>query len=156
MAQTKAHAKKTPSAAPPAGKAKVHAAPPPRPAHGAFIWNELMTHDPEAAKAFYSKSIGWHYEPMPMADGSTYWIIKMGDHMAGGIFHMTGPHFEKMPDQWVSYIGVDDVDARVKKAVAAGARVMREPFDVPKVGRIAYLHQPGGAVICWMTPSPQM
>lgn len=45
------------------------------------------------------------------------------------------------------------VDARVKKAVAAGARPMRPIFDVPNVGRIALLTEPGGAGIGWMTPA---
>ena len=28
------------------------------------------------------------------------------------------------------------------------------PFDVPNVGRIGILQQPGGAGIAWMTPKP--
>ncbi len=156
MAQTQPHkpapSAKTASTA--ASKNKSQAAEPRRATHGTFIWNELMTHDAEKAKAFYKQTLGWHYESMPMADGTTYWIVKMGDTPAGGIFPMIGPQFEKLPEQWVSYICVDDVDARVKLAVNAGAHVMREPFDIPKVGRIAYLTQPGGAKIFWMTPSP--
>ena len=46
-----------------------------------------------------------------------------------------------------------DVDARVAKAVKAGAKLMRPIFDVPNVGRIAILTEPGGAGIGWMTPS---
>jgi uncharacterized protein len=30
---------------------------------------------------------------------------------------------------------------------------MKEPFDVPGVGRIAILSEPGGAGIGWMTPA---
>ena len=52
----------------------------------------------------------------------------------------------------MSYLAVDNVDARLKKAVAAGAEICREPFDVPGVGRIAILKEPGGAMIGWMTP----
>ena len=46
----------------------------------------------------------------------------------------------------MSYIAVDDVDKRVDKAKKAGATILREPFDVPGVGRIAILKQPGGGV----------
>jgi predicted enzyme related to lactoylglutathione lyase len=46
-----------------------------------------------------------------------------------------------------------DVDARLKKAVAGGASVIREPFDVEGVGRIAILREPGGAAVGWMTPA---
>jgi predicted enzyme related to lactoylglutathione lyase len=49
-------------------------------------------------------------------------------------------------------LAVDGIDARVKKAVAAGAKVMCGPFDVPAIGRIARLQEPGGAGIGWMTP----
>jgi predicted enzyme related to lactoylglutathione lyase len=45
------------------------------------------------------------------------------------------------------------VDARAKKAVAAGATVMKEPFDIPGVGRIVILRQPGGGAVGWMTPA---
>jgi predicted enzyme related to lactoylglutathione lyase len=41
----------------------------------------------------------------------------------------------------------------VKAAVAAGAKVCREAFDVPSVGRIAMIQEPGGAMIGWMTPA---
>jgi predicted enzyme related to lactoylglutathione lyase len=54
----------------------------------------------------------------------------------------------------MSYLAVDDVDARVAKATAAGAKLMRPIFDVPNVGRIAILTEPGGAGVGWMTPVP--
>ena len=119
--------------------------------HGSFYWNELMTRNVEQAKRFYSSSIGWTFEPMPMSDG-TYWVATMGDKPVAGIFPLSGPEFEGVPESWMSYLAVDDVDVRLKAAKAAGARVMREPFDVPDVGRIAILTEPGGAGIGWITP----
>jgi predicted enzyme related to lactoylglutathione lyase len=89
---------------------------------------------------------------MPMEDG-TYWIAKAGDKMAGGIFEMKGSCFENVPVNWMPYLAADDVDARAKKAVAAGATVMKEPFDIPGVGRIVVLRQPGGGTVGWMTPA---
>jgi predicted enzyme related to lactoylglutathione lyase len=53
----------------------------------------------------------------------------------------------------MAYLAVDNVDARVNKATAAGATLMRPLFDVPGVGRIAILREPGGAGIGWMTPA---
>jgi uncharacterized protein len=58
-----------------------------------------------------------------------------------------------VPEGWMPYIAVDDVDARAKKAVAAGAKIMKPAFDVPNVGRILVLQEPGGAGIGWMTPA---
>ncbi len=122
--------------------------------HGHFCWNELMAHDVERAKAFYTATIGWTFEPSPMPEGGTYWLIKTPGRQdaVGGIFEMKGPQFADMPEQWVSYIAVDDVDKRINAAVKAGAQVMCEPFDIPMAGRIAILRQPGGALVNWMTP----
>ena len=40
--------------------------------HGQFHWNELMTWSVDKAKAFYADTLGWSYEPFPMADGGNY------------------------------------------------------------------------------------
>ena len=120
-------------------------------AHGHFHWNELVTRDVEKAKKFYGDTIGWTFDGMPMPDG-TYWVAKMGDQPVGGLFPIAGPQWEGVPEHWMSYLAVDDVDARVKKATAAGAKLMRPAFDVPGVGRIAILTEPGGAGVGWITP----
>jgi predicted enzyme related to lactoylglutathione lyase len=122
--------------------------------HGSFYWNERMSRDVERIKAFYADTLGWTYEGMPMEQG-TYWVAKLGDKMIGGIFDIGTPQFEGVPEGWMAYIAVDDVDARTAKATAAGATLMRPIFDVPGVGRIAILGEPGGADIGWITPSPQ-
>jgi uncharacterized protein len=120
--------------------------------HGTFHWNELMTRDVERAKKFYQTTIGWSFDAMPMEQG-TYWIAKMGDRPVGGIFPLPSPQFDGVPESWMSYLAVDDVDARVKKATAAGAKLMKPVFDVPNVGRIAILAEPGSAGIGWITPA---
>ena len=62
----------------------------------------------------------------------------------------SSPTFRK---SWLGYIAVDDVDARSKKATAAGGKVMREPFDIAGVGRIAILMDSRGVAIGLMTPT---
>ena len=121
--------------------------------HGTFHWNELMARDVNAAKKFYADTVGWTYDGMPTPDGKTYWVAKMGDQPVAGIFDISGPDFQGMADNWMPYLAVDDVDARAKKAVAAGARIMKPAFDVPGIGRIMILMEPGGAGIGWITPA---
>jgi uncharacterized protein len=121
--------------------------------HGKFYWNELMTRDVERAKKFYSDALGWSFEAMPPGGGMTYWIAKMGGEPVGGLFDISGPEYKDVPESWIPYIAVDDVDARVKNATKAGAKVMKDAFDVPGVGRIVMLLEPGGAGIGWMTPA---
>lgn len=124
------------------------------PGHGTFGWNELMTHNVEAAKAFYAQSLGWRFDAWPMEDGGTYWIAMAEDKPAAGLMDMSAPAFEGMPAHWFAYIEVDDVDARVAKAASLGGLVRRPPFDIPKVGRIAIVEDPTGAVAGWMTSAP--
>ena len=121
--------------------------------HGTFYWNELMARDVEGAKKFYATTLGWSFDGMPTPNGGTYWVAKMGEEWVGGMFDISGPDYTGVPEGWMSYIAVDNVDARVKKALAAGAKLMKPAFDVPGVGRIAVLMEPGGAGIGWMTPA---
>jgi predicted enzyme related to lactoylglutathione lyase len=89
---------------------------------------------------------------MPVPDG-TYWVAKMGEHYVGGLFSLSSPQFDGVPESWMSHSTIDDVDARVKKAQSLGATLMRPIFYLPGVGRIAILKEPGGAGIGWMTPA---
>ena len=72
-----------------------------------------------------------------------------------GIFPLTSPEFDDVPESWMSFLAVDDVDARVAKAIASGAKLVMPIFDVPNVGRIAMVREPGGAGIGWMTPADE-
>ena len=97
-----------------------------RGSHGTFYWNELMTRDVEGAKKFYADTLGWNYDGMPMpGGGGTYWLAMMDGEPVGGILDISAPEFGPVPESWMSYIAVDDVDARVAKAVKAGAKLMK-------------------------------
>jgi len=120
--------------------------------HGHFYWNELMTRDADQARSFYGDALGWTFNPMDMPNG-TYWVIMQGDTPAGGIMTMDGADFDGVPEHWFSYVAVDDVDARTAKAADGGGTVIRGPFDVAGVGRIAIIKQPGGGMVGWMTPA---
>jgi len=121
--------------------------------HGTFYWNELNTTEPLRAREFYASTLGWQFEEMPMPGGGTYLIAKQDGKPVAGVFEMSGPDFEGIPPHWFAYIAVDDVDQRLAAAKRAGAEVIREPFDVEGVGRIALLKDAVGAAIGWMTPA---
>ena len=110
-----------------------------------------MTRDVERAKKFYADTIGWTFESMPMPEARL-----RGSRMPAA---SRSPASSRpaagsgVPESWMSYIAVDDVDARVKKATQAGAKVVQPAFDMPGVGRIVILTEPGGAAIGWMTPA---
>jgi predicted enzyme related to lactoylglutathione lyase len=120
--------------------------------HGTFYWNELATTDIEGAKAFYSKVIGWNFDEMPNMSGGTYWILKSGDEMAGGLMAMPPAVPDGTPPYWMSYVAVDDVDEAIAKAADLGGAVLMAPFDIPDVGRMGVIQDPQGAVLSLMTP----
>ena len=49
---------------------------------GRFVWHELMTTDPQAAGAFYSKVLSWKTQPSGMPD-YTLWVS--GKTQTGGL-----------------------------------------------------------------------
>ncbi len=123
--------------------------------HGTFCWNELMTRDAARAKDFYAKTLGWSFSTMPMGEMGDYHLAMIGETMVAGIMEMGGPDFEGVPEHWFSYVEVDEVEPRVALLEQAGGTVVRPPFDVPGVGRIAIVQIPGGAMQGWMKPVPQ-
>jgi len=114
-------------------------------------WNELNTRDVAKAKAFYAETFGWTYNDMPI-EGGTYVLIMVGEQLVGGMFDITAPEFDGMPAHWFTYFACDDIDAVVGKVAGAGGMVIRPPWDMPTVGRIAIVKDSSGAVSGWMMP----
>jgi predicted enzyme related to lactoylglutathione lyase len=54
----------------------------------------------------------------------------------------------------VTYIGTPDVDETALQAAQLGGRVLRQPADIPTVGRFAMLQDPQGAMFAAFTPMP--
>lgn len=119
--------------------------------HGAFSWNELMTNDVKAAKAFYGELFGWAFKDEPM-DGMVYTLSKIGDEDVAGIVAI--PDSEKgMPPAWGGYVTVDDVDESLKQATQLGGKIVLAASDVPDLGRFAVIQDPQGAMLSLVTYS---
>ena len=105
-----------------------------------FVWYELCAGDLDAAQGFYNKVIGWDAAPFPSPAGNEYRIFSMAGKGVGGLM----PLPEGMSQSfWLGYIGVEDCDAAVARATAAGAKIHRL-LDLPEVGKIAIVSDPQG------------
>jgi len=122
--------------------------------NGSFYWNELMTHDAEAAKKFYGATLGWTFEAMDQGEGATYWVAKVGDESVAGIYSI-GADDQDTGEGWFAYVAVNDLSTALARATSEGGQVVREPWDVPGVGRIAIVNDNAGNPMGWMTPSEQ-
>jgi predicted enzyme related to lactoylglutathione lyase len=124
---------------------------------GSFIWYELMTTDPDGARDFYGKVVGWKItgQPDPQAGGPDYrHIIRDDGGSNGGVLGLS----KEMCDGgarpcWMGYLYVADVDVEVKAIVAEGGKSLMPAFDL-EVGRIAMVMDPQGIPIYVMKPIP--
>ena len=114
---------------------------------GGFVWYELITDDVDKARDVYRAVVGWEIaaEGQAMPTGTTYRMIQRSDGgNAGGVLTMSDDmkaHGAK--PVWLGYIHHSDVDAAVARIKAAGGAVHMPPMDMPGVGRIAMVAEPG-------------
>lgn len=126
----------------------------PNPA-GDFIWYELMTSDPDGAKAFYDAVVGWTIDPQSNFPNGYRMIGRSDGKFAGGVL----PLNEEMRQHgarptWLGYINVADVDEAAGSIERAGGKTQMPPTDIPNVGRIAMVTDPQGAPFYLMKPIP--
>lgn len=122
--------------------------------HGAFSWSELLTTDPEGARAFYTALFGWGSKTMEMPRG-TYTTFQVGDTSVAGMMRIPASAAAMAP-AWGCYVTVDDVEATCRRALELGGKVLLPVTEVPPVGRMAVIQDPQGAllsVITYSTPS---
>jgi len=118
---------------------------------GAFCWNELLTRDTDAARAFYTKVCGWGTGQVDMGEAGVYTLFKDGDTEVAGMMAM--PEKAEGPSTWLLYIAVDDVDAAAARLGELGGRLYVDPRDIPEVGRFAVAADPNGAMFAVYTSS---
>ena len=123
--------------------------------HGTFGWNEMMSSDMEGAKKFYTSVLGWEAYDVQMGDPTSpakegeasYTLWKIGDREVGGAMKLEGPDMKNVPQHWMSYVNVADVDKVVEKVLANGGKVVAGPMDIESVGRFHIISDPQGAVL---------
>lgn len=121
------------------------------PAVGTFCWDELHTSDPQAAATFYSAIYGYAVQERDMGPMGTYRILKRGDRQAAGVMKAPMPG---QPSAWLSYVAVDDVDAKAKRAQQLGGKLVVPPSDIPQIGRFAVVTDAQGATFALFKASP--
>lgn len=119
---------------------------------GTLCWTELATTDPDAASHFYASLFGWAIKKQETGS-KTYTELWKGPRPAGGMTGIGKEHGAVQP-AWNVYFRVADCDAAVAKARALGASVLREPDDIVKVGRYAFLADREGATFAVITLAP--
>ncbi|HEV8314506.1 MAG TPA: VOC family protein [Burkholderiaceae bacterium] len=110
---------------------------------GKFVWFEHMSSDVPKARKFYEQLFAWHTEVMPMGD-KRYSMIHNGDEGIGGYTESPAG----VPNHWIGYVSVPDVDQTHAAALAAGAKQLMAPTDFGPIGRGSAIKDPTGAPFC--------
>lgn len=106
-------------------------------------WNELMSSDPVAGLAFYSRLFGWTKgDAMDMGAMGTYQLFR---HKGADIGAVMGLGGAPMP-AWLPYFGFgESIDKAVEAIKAAGGKIQHGPVEVPGPAHIVVAQDPQGA-----------
>jgi predicted enzyme related to lactoylglutathione lyase len=126
---------------------------------GDFIWYELITPDPDGARAFYESVVaGWTIDAAgeAMPNGIEYRMIRRSDGKEqGGILTLSADmQAHGARPMWAGYISVDDVDSTIDAIRSDGGEALMPAFDIPDIGRIAMVADPAGVPFYVMKAIP--
>ncbi len=121
----------------------------PKVRNGLITHTELASADPVATKAWCQKVLGWRFGPPMATQNGDYHMWDFGNRTGGGIRNHNPP---ETPGS-IPYVEVPDIGKAYRKALAAGAREMMSPVEVPgSAGSIAIVMAPGGPAIGFWGP----
>jgi predicted enzyme related to lactoylglutathione lyase len=120
---------------------------------GSVAWNECMTRDFEAAKAFYGTVFGYEWFDMS-GDGFTYAAFMLDGRSVGGLGTLGPDMPADLPAHWVTYFKVADAAASAAAVRDLGGTVVRDPWDTP-FGTMCVVTDHAGARFCLMADNEQ-
>lgn len=106
-----------------------------------FVWFELTSDDPGAARKFYEELLGWKGNE---AGGYTMIPVTAANDIGAGIKPNSG--MGSVPSHWAPYVSVPDVRAATKQAAKLGAKVVADVHETPN-GIVSTLLDPTGATV---------
>jgi predicted enzyme related to lactoylglutathione lyase len=112
-----------------------------------YGWAELNARGVAGVIPFYQDVFGWDIRQSDMGGGQGLYteFLVDGESIAGAA-EMSPMAPAEMPNYWLVYFAVDEVDAATKKAVAAGGQEMLAPMDFPG-GRMSMVTDPQGGIL---------
>ena len=111
-----------------------------------FVHIEIPTRDIKRAKTFYGKIFGWTF----LDYGKGYSMFQVPGGGVGGALMKV----KKVPAKPAiqAYIGVDDLDAKLKAIRSARGKVLKPKAEVPDMGWWASFKDNQGTVLfLWQT-----
>jgi predicted enzyme related to lactoylglutathione lyase len=108
---------------------------------GKFVWIDLFTPDPLAARKFYGALFGWSF--VDLGDPARpYTLAYLGDEPVAGIATRSAARASERRSRWVAYMSVPDVAQAADRAAKQGGKVLVSSREVPDRGTMAVLADP--------------
>jgi uncharacterized protein len=125
-------------------------------APNSWVWNELQTHEVDAALQFYKAVFGWtDRRPEPGYVG-----LDAGGRRHAGILPLDESRAH-IPSNWAVYFLVDDVAGTIQRAQALGAQIRVPETALDENSSFAVIQDPQGAFFQivhwpaeWVDPPP--
>lgn len=113
---------------------------------------EVPTDNTTASRKFYENVFGWKFTKWegPM----DYWLITTGAPGTLGIDGALGGAANEMKGT-VNTVEVLDLDEAIKKTEENGGQVIMPKAEIPGVGWLVYVREPGGAVLGMIQNLPE-
>ena len=117
---------------------------------GAMCWNESLSSDFEAAKAFYAGVFGFTLQDLSGPEFEYVGLQIAGRTVAG--LGAIATEMEPVASSWLTYFAVESADAIVARATALGGRSTGARDSA--YGRMAVLTGPQGETFAVIEPAP--
>jgi uncharacterized protein len=111
---------------------------------GRVVHFEVPSTDLAASRKFYENVFGWKLSQW--AGPMEYWLVSTGEPGKPGIDGAVGGAANEMKGT-VNTVEVDDLDEALKQSAANGGQIIMPKDEIPGVGWLAYVREPGGAVL---------
>ena len=120
--------------------------------YGAIAWVDLTVPNAPELRDFYAAVAGWSPQDVKMGDYSDYTMrtSETGEAVAG-VCHARGSNVG-IPQQWLVYVSVPDLDASLAECVKRGGKVFRARASMGSYGDVAVIQDPAGAVMALIQP----
>lgn len=115
-----------------------------KPGADEWLWNELLTNNPEEAASFYEGLVGYQDETRQVITGIDYRILTMDAIPRAGVVKVP---WESVKPNWLPYIKVEDPQVLAAQVEALGGKLILPPDNNIRNGSVAVVADPTGAAV---------
>ena len=112
---------------------------------GRWVWADLVSDDPEQAKAFYGQVFGWQFSNAGSSD-SPYFLVLQKKQPIAGISRFKKQAGSQRAARWIGLLSVESVAQASQSISKAGGKVHIPKKHLPGRGDFALASDPEGAL----------